>query len=123
MPYIRYNSANKNRARENRAPMTKAEKRIRFWVLKERPLWCKFIRQKMIGFFILDFYCSRLLLGIEIDGSSHDNRQEYDRRRTEKLKHMWIKIIRYKNEDVYYNLDYVAKHLTEELKKRKKEQK
>lgn len=42
----------------------------------------------MISFFILDFYCSKLLLGIEIDGASHDNRQDYDARRTEELKHI-----------------------------------
>ena len=121
LPYIRYNSSNKDRAKENRSPMTKAERRIRFGVLKERPLWYKFIRQKMISFFILDFYCSKLLLGIEIDGASHNNRQGYDDRRTEELKHIWIKIIRYKNEDMFCCLDWVSQNLVEELKIRAKE--
>ena len=38
LPYIPYNSSNKQRAKENRSPMTKAERKMRFGVLKERPL-------------------------------------------------------------------------------------
>ena len=40
----------------------------------------------MINNFILDFYCSKLLLAIEIDGSSHDNRKVYDAFREKKLQ-------------------------------------
>lgn len=116
MLYIPYNSSNKQRAKENRLPMTKAERKIRFGILKERPWWYKFIRQKMINSFILDFYCSKLLLGIEIDWSSHDTRKRYDAKRTEKLWEIWIKIIRYTNEDVFYRLDWVSQDLAEELK-------
>lgn len=45
----------------------------------------KFSRQKPLGFFIVDFYCAKLKLAIEIDGSSHDGREEYDARRTKEL--------------------------------------
>ena len=121
LPYIPYNSSNKGRAKENRSPMTKAEKKIRFWVLKDRPWWYKFIRQKMINSFILDFYCSKLLLGIEIDWPSHDTRQIYDIRRSKKIWENWVKIIRYKNEDVFYRLEWVSQDVAEELKKRAKE--
>jgi len=65
----------------------------------------RFLRQKPIDCFILDFYCSKLLLGIEVDGSSHDNKQEYDEARTGRLNFLGIKIIRYTNEvilkDIY----------------------
>ena len=37
LPYIRYNAANKQRAAENRKPMTKAERKMRFGILRERP--------------------------------------------------------------------------------------
>lgn len=114
--YIPYNSSNKQRAKENRLPMTKAERKMRFGILKERPWWYKFIRQKMINSFILDFYCSKLLLGIEIDGPSHYTNKIYDTQRTEKLWENWIKIIRYTNEDVFCSLDYVSQDLAEELK-------
>lgn len=115
LPYVPYNRANKNFASANRRTMTKAEKKMRFSVLSERPWGYKFIRQKMIGSFILDFYCSRLLLGIEVDGPSHDATRAYDSIRTKKLWEHWIKIIRYQNEDVFYRLDRVAQDLSREL--------
>lgn len=121
LPYIPYNSSNKQRAKENRKPMTNAETKMRFGLLKERPLWCKFIRQKMINSFIIDFYCAKLLLGIEIDWSSHDTRKWYDIIRTKKLWKSWIKIIRYKNEDVFYSLDRVSQDVVKELDIRVKE--
>jgi len=121
LPYIPYNGSNKERASENRRPMTKAERKVRFGILRERPGWYKFIRQKMIDAFILDFYCSKLLLGIEIDGPSHDKRKYYDAIRTEKIWHRWIKIIRYTNEDVFYNLDRVSQDLVKELNIRAKQ--
>jgi very-short-patch-repair endonuclease len=43
----------------------------------------------MIGSFILDFYCSKLLLGIEIDWGSHNNKQDYDTQRDERIRHNW----------------------------------
>jgi very-short-patch-repair endonuclease len=41
----------------------------------------------MIGSFIVDFYCSKLLLAIEVDGESHNDRQIYDTVRDEDLRH------------------------------------
>jgi very-short-patch-repair endonuclease len=75
----------------------------------------------MIGSFILDFYCSRLLLGIEIDGPSHNTTQIYDRIRTKKMWDYGIKIVRYQNDEVFYNLDQVAQKLSRELEARAKE--
>lgn len=118
IPYIWYKFTNRHRAKQNRRAMTKAEQRIRFEILQSRPAWYKFIRQKMIGSFILDFYCSRLWLGIEIDGSSHDDREEYDRQRDRKLNALGIKIVRYRNDEVFDNLDFVHIGLLKEIEKR-----
>lgn len=115
LPYIPYNNSNKDRAKENRRPMTRAEQRIRFEILQSRPSWYKFIRQKMIGSYIIDFYCSKLLLGIEIDGESHIGREVYDEIRTQKIRRYWIKIIRYTNDDVFENIDWVQRLILEEL--------
>ena len=71
--YIQYNSSNKDYARENRKNPTKAEKVIREKVLRKRQTWYLFLRQKMLWSFIVDFYCSKLFLAIEIDWSSHDD--------------------------------------------------
>jgi very-short-patch-repair endonuclease len=121
LPYIAYKSSNKTRAKENRYHMTKAEQRIRFKILQQRPAWYKFIRQKMIGSFILDFYCSKLLLGIEIDGDSHIWKEAYDKMREGKIRHKWIKIIRYTNDDVFYCIEWVFESLLHEIKIRKSE--
>jgi len=118
--YIQYNSSNKQRARENRKNQTESEKII--WnVLRKKQTWYLFLRQKMIGSFILDFYCSKLLLDIEIDWEIHDYKLNYDIIRDEKILDNGIKIIRYKNEDVFKNIDWVYKDLIEEIKIREKE--
>jgi very-short-patch-repair endonuclease len=56
----------------------------------------RFRRQHPIGPYILDFYCSKARLAIEIDGSSHDNENQYrhDERRTHWLKRMNIQVLR-----------------------------
>jgi very-short-patch-repair endonuclease len=55
-------------ARQNRNNPTKSESLIWNSVLKNRKIDYLFLRQKPLGKFILDFYCSKLLLSIEIDG-------------------------------------------------------
>jgi len=67
--FVPYNASLTDYARENRKRPTQAEKL--FWEVvlrKKQFLGYKFRRQKVIGSFILDFYCSQLLLGIELDG-------------------------------------------------------
>ena len=103
-------------SRENRKKQTKAEAAL--WaVLREKKLkGYKFTRQKPIDRFILDFYCSKLLLGIEVDGSSHAKKGEYDKQRTQIIKYYGIKIIRFLNEQVLNDLSAVSKKLLEEIK-------
>ena len=76
--FIEYNASLKQVARDNRNNPTKAE--IKTWeeVLSKKQTGYLFLRQKIIDNFILDFYCSKLLLAIEIDGSVHDNKQQKD---------------------------------------------
>jgi len=69
----------------------------------------------MINSFILDFYCSFLLLWVEIDWESHNFSVEYDRERSIKIWKFWIKIIRYKNQDIYNDLEWVRKSILEEI--------
>jgi very-short-patch-repair endonuclease len=120
---IYYNSKNKRYARKNRHQhaMTEAEWKIRNLALKEDTTWYRFLRQKPIGNYILDFYCHKLKLGIEIDGDSHDRQGEYDEIRTEYFQTLWIKIIRYTNNQVYYKLEWVIMDLEREIEERKEE--
>ena len=98
-----------------------AEQKMWYEVLEGKKTGFKFLRQKPILNFILDFYCSKLLLAIEVDGDSHAEQEEYDRKRTKLLNSRDIKVIRYTNDDVLENIDGVWEEVTEELEIRKKE--
>lgn len=51
---------------------------------------------------MLDFYCPKLRLGIELDGAGHDTpvQQQHDAMRTDWLKTMYVRIVRFRNEEV-----------------------
>ena len=68
----------------------------------------KFRRQQGIGPYILDFYCPERQLGIELDGSSHNHKYEYDEQRTAYFRKQGIRIIRFSNEQVFYSLHGVV---------------
>ena len=68
----------------------------------------KFRRQQGIGPYILDFYCPERQLGIELDGSSHNHKYEYDEQRTAYFRKQGIRIIRFSNEQVFSSLHGVV---------------
>jgi very-short-patch-repair endonuclease len=114
-----YKSQNKNYARINRNQhvMTKAEGKIWNLVLRKDKTWYRFLRQKVLWDYILDFYCYKLKLWIEIDDKSHEQKWEYDEKRTKYLNHIGIKIIRYTNYIIHYELDAVILDLESKIKK------
>jgi len=75
----------------------------------------KFTRQKSIGNYIADFYCTKKLVVIEVDGSSHIGKEAYDEIRTQFLNWCGLKVIRIQNADVIYRLDAVKTYLHQEL--------
>jgi len=85
-----------------RRKMTEAEN-ILWKVLRNKQLsGLKFRRQHPISRYVLDFYCHRARLGIELDGKYHEEKSQklYDIDRTENLAVYDIEIIRFKNEDI-----------------------
>ena len=68
----------------------------------------KFRRQQGIGPYVLDFYCPELRLCVELDGSSHDYKYEYDEQRTEFLQNQGIRVLRFSNEQVWQGIDFVV---------------
>ena len=68
----------------------------------------KFRRQQGIGPFVLDFYCPELKLCVELDGSSHDYRFDYDEQRTRFLDEQGIRVIRFQNEQVWSGIEGVV---------------
>ena len=69
----------------------------------------KFRRQYSIGKFVIDFYCPRLKLAIEVDGDSHfsDKSEAYDKERERFIESFKISFLRFTNKDIYENLDEV----------------
>ncbi|MGQ4006258.1 DUF559 domain-containing protein [Francisellaceae bacterium CB300] len=86
MKKLPYNPKLKQRAKELRKAGNLSE--VLLWNRLKRKQFLKldFDRQKIIGNYIVDFYCPNLGVVIEIDGSSHDNKEGYDRIRDEYLK-------------------------------------
>jgi very-short-patch-repair endonuclease len=106
-----YNSskASFNDAKELRSNQTEAEALL--WeVLRNRQInGLKFRRQHPVCSFIVDFYCNEAHLIIELDGSIHDEPKtlERDKMRTDVFIEKGLKVIRFKNEDVMNDLNYV----------------
>ncbi|CAH8283083.1 very-short-patch-repair endonuclease [Mariniflexile fucanivorans] len=70
-----------------------------------------FDRQRVIGHYIVDFYIKTLGLIIEIDGSSHENKQEYDAKRELFLMQLGLKVYRISDYRVKHDLGNVMKEL------------
>ena len=91
--------------------------------LKDRNIFeNKFLRQYSVDRYIIDFYCAKLKLGIEVDGDSHFVTEEVlkkDKEREEYIKRFGIEIIRFTNSDVCENINgvlEVIRNKIEELK-------
>ncbi len=103
-------------ARENRNNPTAPESRMWNEVLRMRHFSdYKFLRQKPIADFIVDFYCAELRLAIEIDGDSHAGAIKYDAVRTAVLKAHGISVVRYYNDEVMKNLEGVYDDLARRI--------
>lgn len=79
---------------------------------------CKFRRQYSIENYILDFYCPKQKLAIELDGESHyvEGALEYDTKRQEIIAAYGIRVLRFPNTDVYENIEGVLMRIMEYLK-------
>jgi len=110
--FIPYNKTLTQKARENRKNPTPAEQIIWLEILQGKKLnGLKFSRQKPLDKYIVDFYCSEILLAIEVDGDSHAEQKQYDQKRTKRLNDLGITVIRYTNEEVINNISGVYEDL------------
>ena len=107
--FLYNNQTLRDRRRELRNNQTKPEEILWQYLSNNKIKGLRFFRQYSVGPYILDFYCPKLRLGIEIDGESHDTSDVkiYDKERTEYLDGADIKILRFKNEEVVSNIEGV----------------
>ncbi len=108
-----YNIKLKQRARELRKNMTVAEKKLWYEFLSSHK--SKFVRQKIIGHYIVDFYWAKCKIAIEIDGSHHFTKDgiEYDKIRKDYLLFFDVEIIRFSNYDILSQFDKVKKKIND----------
>ena len=102
-------------AQKLRREMTKEERRLWYDFLKPLPVTVN--RQKVIGHYIVDFYCASAKLVIELDGSQHyeDDITASDRERDHVLNQLGITVVRYSNDDINRNFDGVCADLLSRL--------
>ena len=117
--HLKYLEELRTLSRDNRKSATKTENILWYKVLKNKKTGFKFLRQKPLDRFILDFYCKELQLVIEVDGSSHDKRKNYDEARDKFLRNLNIETLRISTEDIMTNLNKVNYEIKKFIEVRK----
>ena len=102
------------RAKELRRNMTPAET-ILWNEVRANKLGVYFRRQQIIAGFIVDFYCHKSALVVEVDGDIHDLQQEEDAKREKALVEMGLRIIRFRNNEVLKNLSTLVRIIRDQL--------
>ena len=106
----------RQRSQTLRKNMTKEERHLWYDFLRDYPV--RFLRQKVIDNYIVDFYCSKAKLIIEIDGSQHYTEEgvKKDEFRTEILEGYDLKIIRFTNRQINVNFRGVCAYIDKVVK-------
>ena len=112
-----YNKANIPLARTLRKNMTPWERKLWYNFLRNYPI--RFQRQKAIGNYIVDFYCAKAQLVVELDGGGHytPHQSNKDDIRTKELENMNLKVLRVCNLDIDRNFRGVCEYIDLIVKK------
>ena len=106
-----YNKRNIPLAKTLRKNMTPWERKLWYEFLRNYPI--RFQRQKAIGNYIVDFYCAKARLVIELDGSGHyfESQMQKDTIRTLELEKMNLKVLRICNLEIDKNFHGVCEYI------------
>ena len=98
-------------ARMLRKNMTKEEKHLWYDFLRTYPV--RFLRQKVLGKYIVDFYCAEAKLVVELDGSGHctESGKQYDEERTAFLEEYGLTVIRIPNSEINNNFRGICDYI------------
>ena len=104
----KHNKSLVSNARNLRKNMTKEERHLWYDFLREYPI--KFLRQKILGKYIVDFYCAEAKLIVELDGSQHyeESGMAKDADRTTYLEQYGLRVLRIPNNQVNQNFSGVC---------------
>ncbi len=97
--------------------MTKAEVLLWIRLKNRRLLGHRFLRQYSVDRYVLDFYCPKLKLAIEVDGETHfvEGAEEHDRERQQYIEALGIKFLRFLNTEIYHDLDGVLQAIKNKI--------
>ena len=112
-------------AKELRKNMTNEERHLWYDFCKPfcQTYQYRFTKQKIIGGYIVDFYCPKAKLVVELDGSQHYEKEAelYDKQRTEYLNQHGIEVQRYSNRDIHTRFTEVCQDIKDHVLDRIKE--
>ena len=113
-----YDSRLNERAKELRRKMTPQERKLWHRFLKDYSI--KIYKQRVIKFFVVDFYCAEARLVIELDGSQHYTEQgkAHDEVRSQILREYGLKVLRFSNREVEQQFDAVCEKIHQEIQAR-----
>jgi len=106
-----YNPILKELAKKLRKNMTFSEVLLWNELKQKKMLGMDFGRQRPILNYIVDFYCKDLMLAIEIDGDSHNNKFEEDKIRQKELENIGVRFLRFDDLEVKKDINNVLKTL------------
>lgn len=121
--YLPFNPSLTEKARTLRSNPTPAEKKLRYSFLASHP--SKFLRQKPIDNYIVDFYAHQGQLIIEVDGDTHRSDEEirYDQERTKKLESYGLSMTRFTNTEIFEQFEAVCARIDQILEQKKEHKK
>ncbi len=117
MQRLPYNSKLREFSQELRRNMTQAERLLWSRLRKRQPKGLQVYRQRIIGEYIVDFYCPKSRLVIEVDGGQHftDGGREGDQIRDKYLNSLGLRVLRFSDREVFENLEGVMGRVFENL--------
>ena len=103
------------RAKSLRWRQTPCEERLWKILRKGNLNGLKFRRQHPLSYYVVDFYCHELRLVIEVDGDIHEKPEikEYDAKREKAIRELGLTMMRFSNEDVYFNSGWIVLKILE----------
>jgi len=113
---IPYNRNSKQKSRDLRNKQTEAE-RILWERLRNKHTGYHFYRQKPVGDYIVDFYCPKKKLIVEVDGANHftNEGKENDKARDDIMVALGFLVLRFSNMKVLKNTDKVVEKIAEKI--------
>ena len=112
------NKALKKYSSELRNNATPEENKLWYEFLRTYPV--RFNRQRIIGNYIVDFYCAKAKLIIEIDGSQHFEKtaEQYDKNRTDNFENLGLFVLRFANNEIHESFYEVCTVIDQTVKNR-----